>query len=141
MSDEPNHDHAIDVAVTPTEAGTPPPPPSPARERVITIPALSLVVLVGASGSGKSTFAARHFLPTEVLNSDHYRAVVGDDPNDQGVTVAAFDALHHIAALRLALGRLTVIDATTGKNLLRFGANIYGQSIIWSPDARMLAAQ
>ncbi len=72
-------------------------------------------MLVGASGSGKSTFAARHFLPTEVLNSDHYRAVVGDDPNDQSVTVAAFDALHHIAGLRLALGRLTVIDATSVK--------------------------
>src|SRR5579872_4146695 len=84
-------------------------------ERKIDIPALSLVVLIGASGSGKSTFAARHFLPTEILSSDAYRAIVGDDPNDQTVTPAAFDALHHIAGLRLALGRLAVVDATNVK--------------------------
>ncbi|HLY30211.1 MAG TPA: AAA family ATPase, partial [Ktedonobacterales bacterium] len=83
-----------------------------ATPRTITIPKLCLVALIGASGSGKSTFAARHFLPTEVVSSDHYRAVVGDDPNDQTVTQAAFDALHHIAGLRLALGRLVVVDAT-----------------------------
>ena len=33
----------------------------------LAIPELSLVVLVGASGSGKSTFARTHFKPTEVL--------------------------------------------------------------------------
>ncbi len=82
---------------------------------LLRVPALSLVALIGVSGSGKSTFAARHFAPTEVLSSDHYRAVVGDDPNDQSVTNAAFDALHHVAGLRLALGRLTVIDATNVK--------------------------
>jgi protein phosphatase len=78
----------------------------------ITIPKLSLVVLIGPSGSGKSTFARKHFLPTEVLSSDGCRALVGDDPNDQAVTKAAFEVLHSIAAKRLALGRLTVIDAT-----------------------------
>jgi hypothetical protein len=36
----------------------------------LSIPKLSLVVLIGLSGSGKSTFAAKHFLPTEVLSSD-----------------------------------------------------------------------
>ena len=36
----------------------------------ITIPELSIVALVGASGSGKSTFARKHFLPTEVISSD-----------------------------------------------------------------------
>src|SRR5579883_2554727 len=88
---------------------------SGSRERLITIPKLCLVALIGASGSGKSTFAARHFLPTEVLSSDAYRGVVGDDPNDQTVTKAAFDALHYIAGLRLALGRIAVIDATNVK--------------------------
>ena len=83
--------------------------------RVYTIPDLCLVALIGATGSGKSTFAARHFKPTEALSSDHYRAVVGDDPNDLSVTASAFDALHHIAGLRLALGRLVVVDATNVK--------------------------
>jgi protein phosphatase len=78
----------------------------------IAIPKLSLVVLVGVSGSGKSTFAARYFLPTEVLSSDACRALVGDDANDQAVTREAFDVLHTIAATRLQLGRLTVVDAT-----------------------------
>ncbi|PWT76126.1 MAG: polynucleotide kinase-phosphatase, partial [Chloroflexi bacterium] len=81
----------------------------------ITIPNLCLVVLIGASGSGKSTFASRHFKSTEVLNSDHYRGVVGDDESDQSVTQAAFSALHYVAGLRLQLGRLVVVDATNVK--------------------------
>ena len=76
------------------------------------IPKLSLVVLVGPSGSGKSTFARTHFLPTEVLSSDACRGMVSDDPNDQAVTNEAFEVLHFVAAKRLALGKLTVIDAT-----------------------------
>ena len=79
---------------------------------VLKIPKLSLVVLVGVSGCGKSTFAARHFRPTEVLSSDVFRGLVGDDENDQSVTAAAFEALRAVAAQRLKLGRLTVIDAT-----------------------------
>src|SRR6266446_225452 len=78
----------------------------------ITIPKLSLVVLIGPSGSGKSTFARKHFLPTEVLSSDGCRALVSDEENNQAVTNDAFEVLHFIAAKRLALGRLTVIDAT-----------------------------
>src|SRR5580700_10832329 len=78
----------------------------------IAIPNLSLIVLIGPSGSGKSTFARKHFLPTEVLSSDACRAMVSDDENDQAVTNDAFDVLRFIAGKRLALGRLTVIDAT-----------------------------
>ncbi|ONI69964.1 polynucleotide kinase-phosphatase [Kribbella sp. ALI-6-A] len=78
----------------------------------IGIPALSLVVLVGASGSGKSTFARRHFLGTEVISSDVCRGLVSDDENDQAATKDAFEVLHFIAGKRLAAGRLTVIDAT-----------------------------
>jgi protein phosphatase len=78
----------------------------------ISIPNLSLVVLIGPSGSGKSTFARKHFLPTEVLSSDACRGMVSDDENNQAVTNEAFALLHYIAAQRLALGRLTVIDAT-----------------------------
>jgi protein phosphatase len=79
---------------------------------VLKIPRLCLVVLVGVTGSGKSTFAARHFRATEVLSSDAFRGLVGDDENDQTVTAAAFEALHAVATQRLKLGRLTVIDAT-----------------------------
>ncbi len=39
----------------------------------ITIPELSLVVLIGASGSGKSSFAHKRFKPTEILSSDYWR--------------------------------------------------------------------
>ncbi|HYF77264.1 MAG TPA: polynucleotide kinase-phosphatase [Symbiobacteriaceae bacterium] len=78
----------------------------------INIPELSLVVLIGPSGCGKSTFARQHFLPTEVLSSDHCRALVSDDENNQSVSKEAFEVLHAIAARRLALGRLTVVDAT-----------------------------
>jgi protein phosphatase len=79
----------------------------------IKIPDLSLVVLVGISGSGKSTFAARHFRPTEVLSSDFCRGLVSDDENDQAATPDAFAVLDFIADKRLAAGRLTVIDATS----------------------------
>lgn len=78
----------------------------------ITIPELSLVVLIGASGSGKSSFARKHFKPTEILSSDFCRGLVSDDENDQSATKDAFEILHFIAAKRLAAGRLTVIDAT-----------------------------
>src|SRR5687768_12863136 len=77
------------------------------------LPALSLVVLVGASGSGKSTFARRHFLPTEVLSSDVFRGMVADDENDQSATGPAFEALHFVAGKRLEAGRVTVVDATS----------------------------
>lgn len=76
------------------------------------IPALSLVVLVGVTGSGKSTFAHEHFAATEVISSDFCRALVADDENDQSATNDAFELLHYIAGKRLAAGRLTVIDAT-----------------------------
>ena len=78
----------------------------------ITIPELSLVVMVGASGSGKSTFARTHFKPTEVLSSDFCRGLVADSENDQSATKDAFEVLHFIARKRLAAARLTVIDAT-----------------------------
>lgn len=84
----------------------------PESNRRLIIPGLSLVVLVGPSGSGKSTFARRHFRPTEVLSSDACRGMVSDDENDQAVTKDAFEVLRFVAGKRLALGRLTVVDAT-----------------------------
>ena len=78
----------------------------------IAIPEYCLVVLVGASGSGKSTFAGKHFAPTEVISSDACRAMVSDDATDQSVTKDAFEVLEFIARKRLAAHRLTVVDAT-----------------------------
>ncbi len=76
------------------------------------IPELSLVVLIGASGSGKSTFARRHFKPTEIVSSDACRGVVSDDENNQSASGDAFELLHFIVRKRLKRGLLTVVDAT-----------------------------
>ncbi|MGW1073667.1 polynucleotide kinase-phosphatase [Streptomyces sp. NPDC002537] len=81
--------------------------------RTLAVPDLSLVVLVGATGSGKSTFAARHFGPTEVISSDFCRGLVSDDENDQSASGDAFDVLYYIVGKRLAAGKLTVVDATS----------------------------
>ena len=78
----------------------------------IEIPELSVVALVGASGSGKSTFAARFFKPTEILSSDFFRAMVSDDEGNQSATKDAFDVLHFVANKRLSSGKFVVIDAT-----------------------------
>ncbi|MFE6822866.1 polynucleotide kinase-phosphatase [Streptomyces sp. NPDC057690] len=86
---------------------------SPKQGRVLPVTDLSLVVLIGASGSGKSTFAHRNFKPTEVISSDFCRGLVSDDENDQSATRDAFDVLHYIAGKRLAAGRRTVVDATS----------------------------
>ncbi|WP_405923712.1 polynucleotide kinase-phosphatase [Streptomyces sp. NBC_00035] len=82
------------------------------KGRTLPVTDLSLVVLIGASGSGKSTFARRHFKPTEIISSDFCRGLVADDENDQSASGDAFDVLHYIAGKRLAAGRRTVVDAT-----------------------------
>ncbi|MCL4494247.1 MAG: polynucleotide kinase-phosphatase [Firmicutes bacterium] len=78
----------------------------------VNIPELSLVVLIGASGSGKTRFAQQHFQSSEILSSDACRAMVSDDETNQEATHDAFDVLYYIARKRLERGRLTVIDAT-----------------------------
>lgn len=78
-----------------------------------------MVVLVGASGCGKSTFARKHFLPTEILSSDFFRAMVSDDEVDQTATDDAFRVLHFVARTRLRAGRLTVVDATNTQSASR----------------------
>ena len=78
----------------------------------LTIPDFSLVMMMGATGSGKSSFAARHFLETEIVSSDRCRGWVADDETDQSATGDAFDVLYYLVGKRLAARRLTVIDAT-----------------------------
>jgi predicted kinase len=78
----------------------------------IRLPRNTLVVLVGAAGCGKSTFAARHFRPTQVVSSDECLALISDDPANQRVSGHAFDLMHLIIEKRLLVGRFTVCDAT-----------------------------
>lgn len=85
----------------------------------ILLPADALVVLIGIAASGKSTFASRHFAPTEVLSSDAFRALIADDPTAQGATDDAFDLLHRLLAMRLRRGRMTVVDATNVEDWAR----------------------
>jgi protein phosphatase len=69
-------------------------------------------LFLSARGSGKSTFARRHFKPFEVISSDFCRGLVSNDENDQSATKDAFETLHFIARKRLARGHFTVVDAT-----------------------------
>jgi predicted kinase len=78
----------------------------------IHIPVPSLVVLVGAAGAGKSTFAARHFAPADVVSSDALRAALTGDEGDQRANRQAFGILHQEVSRRLAAGRTVVVDAT-----------------------------
>jgi protein phosphatase len=100
----------------------------------VTLPDPSLVLLVGAAGSGKSTFAARHFAADEVLSSDTFRAQLSGDEANQAVSGAAFALLHRILEERLASRRLTVVDATNVQGrargeLLRLARNARVSSV------------
>ncbi|GAA1982471.1 polynucleotide kinase-phosphatase [Kitasatospora viridis] len=116
-------------AAEPTDAAAPtddtltdasdPAVPDGAAPRAYGIPDLALVVLVGTSGAGKSTFARTHFKPTQVISSDFCRGLVSDDENDQSASAEAFELLHHIVGKRLAAGRLTVVDATNVQSAAR----------------------
>ncbi len=78
----------------------------------IELPPAALVVLIGAAGSGKSAFAARHLPPESVISSDQLRALMGRDAADQDVNPAVFERLQHMVDDRLRAGLLTVVDAT-----------------------------
>lgn len=104
----------------------------------IKVPELSLVVLIGVSGSGKSSFAKKHFKRTEILSSDECRALVSDDENNQSATNDAFDVLYYIAGKRLKSGLLTVIDATNVQPESRKGLVQLGRTYHCLPVAIVL---
>ena len=91
---------------------------------IIKLPEQCLVLLIGSSGSGKSTFADQHFKPTEVVSSDVCRGLVSDDENDQKSTDLAFKLLHCLVGLRLENRRLTVVDATNLRSEDRKGLRL-----------------
>src|SRR4051812_34729210 len=74
------------------------------------IPRDALVVLVGAPGSGKTTFANRHFEQAEVISSDYYRKVLSGSAANQEVSPEAFAMLQWVAQSRIDRGLLTVLD-------------------------------
>jgi predicted kinase len=84
-------------------------------------PADALVLLIGPAGCGKSTWAARHVRPDQVLSSDAFRAMVAGDATDQSATADAFGLLHAATGARLGRGLLTVIDATNLTATARLG--------------------
>jgi predicted kinase len=79
---------------------------------IITIPRRTLLVLCGPAGSGKSTFATERFASTTTVSSDHCRAMICDDENNQKVNRDTFELFHLIIQKRLSLRRFTVADST-----------------------------
>jgi protein phosphatase len=78
----------------------------------IIIPEGSLVMTIGPAASGKSTFLAKHFKPTEIVSSDVCRGIVCDDMTSQDYNRQAFQLFHDIIDKRISIGRTTVADAT-----------------------------
>jgi F420-dependent oxidoreductase-like protein len=78
----------------------------------VRLPDPCLVVLVGASGAGKSHWAAQWFAPDQVVSSDRLRAVVGAGEDDMRASKDAFEVLDLIVAKRLRRRLTTVVDST-----------------------------
>ena len=76
----------------------------------VVLPAPCVVVLVGASGSGKTTWARAHFRPEQVVSSDALRAIVGEGEDDLAASDDAFALLEQIVEHRLRRRLTTVID-------------------------------
>ncbi|GAA5036242.1 hypothetical protein GCM10023258_38980 [Terrabacter aeriphilus] len=107
----------VPEAPTPEPEPRGPQLPDPAL-RDPALPDPALVVLVGASGSGKSTWAASRFRAAEVVSSDTLRGLVGSGPHDLDASTDAFALLEHIVQARLGRTLTTVVD-TLGSDAAR----------------------
>jgi predicted kinase len=81
-------------------------------ERIVRVVRPSVIVLCGPAGCGKSTFASKHFKPTQVISSDSCRALVCDDERDQRYQGQTFALLNFLVSQRLSINRLCVVDST-----------------------------
>lgn len=79
---------------------------------LVRVPNPSLVVLCGPAGSGKTTFARRHFRDTAIVATDRCRAMIADNEADISVSPDAFELFHTIIEMRVRRHRLTVADST-----------------------------
>ena len=78
-------------------------------------------MLVGPAGAGKSTWAAEHFPPDQVVSTDRLRAVVGSGEDDVAASADALALADEIVARRVARGLTTVVDATALDPAVRAG--------------------
>jgi predicted kinase len=76
------------------------------------LPAGGLLVLVGAAGAGKSTWAARVAPTNHTVSSDALRAAVGLHERDVRASKDAFELLDHMVDVRLRRGLGVIVDTT-----------------------------
>lgn len=81
-------------------------------DRPLRLPDPSLVVLVGATGSGKTVWARRFLGADRIVSSDALRGVVGLSEHDQRAGGDAFEVLDLVVDRRLHRRLATVVDST-----------------------------
>ena len=77
---------------------------------MLRLPAPCVIVLVGASGAGKSTWAQANVPADWVVSSDQLRAMVGTGQHDMRASADAFEVLDMIVERRMKRRLTTVID-------------------------------
>ena len=98
--------------------------PAPEREGgepILTIPPGALVIAVGASGSGKSTFL-RRFPPEAVISSDAVRHEIHGDASNQSHEPRVWSRIYDRVHARLGHGLTTVLDSTAAAGPARKSA-------------------